>query len=99
RDFVHVDDVASATVTAAKHDLPPGELRAFNVGSGTPRTVGELATALAEALAGPSPEVTGEYRLGDVRHITADSSRARDELAWQPVRAFADGIADLAATI
>lgn len=99
RDFVHVADVAAATVLAADAELPAGGLRAYNVGSGTPRTVGDLATALSDALAGPRPEVTGEYRLGDVRHITADSSRARRELGWQPVRDFTDGITELASRI
>ncbi|HTZ45296.1 MAG TPA: NAD-dependent epimerase/dehydratase family protein [Jatrophihabitans sp.] len=95
RDFVHVRDVAAATVRALER-LAPG-LRAFNVGSGTPRTVGEMAAALADSVGGPAPVTTGEYRLGDVRHITADSSRARAELAWQPRVGFADGLAELAA--
>lgn len=94
RDFVHVRDVAAATVRAceAHHD----GVRAFNVGSGTPRTVGEMAIALAETLKGPNPVVTGQYRLGDVRHITADSSRLRAELGWSPQTEFADGMAELA---
>ena len=93
RDFVHVRDVASATVAA----LPTGQgVRAYNVGSGTPRTVGEMATALSTALAGPPPEVTGQYRLGDVRHITADSSRLRAEFGWAPKVDFNDGVAELA---
>lgn len=95
RDFVHVSDVAAATVTAC--ELHRSGVRAFNVGSGTPRTVGEMATALAEALSGPSPLVTGEFRLGDVRHVTADSSRARRELGWLPKVSFADGMRQLAA--
>jgi dTDP-L-rhamnose 4-epimerase len=95
RDFVHVRDVASATVTALeKHEVG---VRAFNVGSGTPRTVGDMATELARALAGPVPVITGEYRLGDVRHITADSSRLRAELGWAPAVDFGAGIAELAA--
>ena len=69
--------------------------RAFNVGSGSPKTVGEMATALAEAIGGPTPIVTGAFRLGDVRHITADSSRLRDELGWRPEVAFRDGMAEL----
>jgi dTDP-L-rhamnose 4-epimerase len=69
---------------------------AFNVGSGTPRTVGEMAHALASSLKGPSPVITGRYRLGDVRHITADSSRLRAELRWEPKVAFEDGMAELA---
>jgi dTDP-L-rhamnose 4-epimerase len=94
RDFVHVRDVASATAAAL---LIPGDGPvALNVGSGTPRTVGEFAAALATATSGPSPEVTGQFRLGDVRHITADSARARALLGWQPTVDFATGIAELA---
>jgi dTDP-L-rhamnose 4-epimerase len=94
RDFVHVRDVAAATVLACEmHTLG---LAAFNVGSGTPRTVGEMAQELATSLKGPSPVVTGRYRLGDVRHITADSSRLRTALNWEPTIAFEDGMAELA---
>ena len=94
RDFVHVRDVAAATVLACEKWT--AGVRAFNVGSGTPRTVGQMATALAGAMGGPEPVVTGQYRLGDVRHITADSSRLRRELGWLPRVAFEDGMAELA---
>ena len=94
RDFVHVRDVAAATVLACERHA--AGVRAFNVGSGTPRSVGEMAAALALALHGPPPSVTGHYRLGDVRHITADSSRLRGELGWRPQVDFADGMAELA---
>jgi len=94
RDFIHVGDVASATVLACE-SLVDG-VKAFNVGSGTPRTVGETAAALAEALKGPRPVVTGRYRLGDVRHITADSSRLRHELGWRPQVGFQEGMSELA---
>jgi dTDP-L-rhamnose 4-epimerase len=103
RDFVHVRDVAAATVTAvaalAGAGVPggPGTLRAYNVGSGTPRTVGQLASALADAFGGPGPVVTGEYRLGDVRHVTASSERIRRELGWRPAVPFAEGVAEFAA--
>ena len=94
RDFVHVRDVAKATVLACEKQ--ERGIRAFNVGSGTPRTVGEMAAALAEALKGPRPVVTGRYRLGDVRHITADSSRLRSELSWHPQVDFRQGMSELA---
>ena len=94
RDFVHVWDVATATVLACERHV--SGVRPFNVGSGIPRTVGEMAHTLATALAGPEPIVTGTYRLGDVRHITADSSRIRKELDWMPRVSFADGMAELA---
>ena len=94
RDFVHVSDVAAATVLACEQHAEG--VRAFNVGSGTPRTVGEMAHTLAQALKGPQPIVTGQYRLGDVRHITADSSRVRRELNWRPQVNFSQGMAELA---
>jgi dTDP-L-rhamnose 4-epimerase len=103
RDFVHVRDVAGATVAAieavAGTGAPggAGALRAYNVGSGTPRTVGQLAAALASAYGGPSPVVTGEYRLGDVRHITASSDRISRELGWRAAVPFTDGVAEFAA--
>lgn len=98
RDFIHVEDVAAANVAAltAVGDRPPGTLRAYNTGSGDPRTVGEMAEALAAAHGGPPPVVTGEYRLGDVRHITASSDRLRAELGWRPGVPFADGMARFA---
>jgi dTDP-L-rhamnose 4-epimerase len=96
RDFVHVRDVAAATVLACEQH--GSGVRAYNVGSGTPRTVGDMAQALAAALRGPEPVVTGGYRLGDVRHITADSSRLRHELGWAPRVEFADGMAEFAAS-
>jgi len=95
RDFVHVRDVAAATVLACEQHT--SGVRAYNVGSGAPRTVGDMAQALAAALRGPDPVVTGGYRLGDVRHITADSSRLRAELGWTARVDFSDGMAELAA--
>ncbi|MFZ4240906.1 NAD-dependent epimerase/dehydratase family protein [Streptomyces murinus] len=96
RDFVHVRDVAAANVAALEAQSAPGALTAYNTGSGEPRTVGELARALAEACGGPEPVVTGEYRLGDVRHITADSARLRAALGWRPRVEFADGVKEFA---
>jgi dTDP-L-rhamnose 4-epimerase len=94
RDFIHVRDVAHATVLACERHKTG--VRAYNVGSGTPRTVGDMAVALADALKGRKPEVTGQYRLGDVRHITADSSRLRNELDWRPQVEFREGMTELA---
>ncbi len=91
RDFIHVDDVAAATVTACEH--PPDGVRAYNVGSGTVRTVGDMAAALARVTNGPPPETTGKFRLGDVRHITADSARLGTELGWAPRIEFEAGLA------
>lgn len=92
RDFVHVEDVAAAVVAAAGGPIGPV---ALNVGSGTVTTVGGLAAALADALDGPPPVVTGEYRLGDVRHVTASSERAAKVLGWRARTGLAAGLADL----
>ncbi|MFG2246350.1 NAD-dependent epimerase/dehydratase family protein [Spirillospora sp. NPDC048823] len=100
RDFVHVRDVARANVLALERlavgPPEPGGLRAYNIASGEPRTIGDIAGALAGAFGGPGPRVTGGYRLGDVRHIVARPDRARRELGFSPSVSFADGMAEFA---
>jgi dTDP-L-rhamnose 4-epimerase len=75
----------------------PGALRAYNVASGTPHTVGEMASALAAAFGGGlDPKITGEYRLGDVRHIVASSRAAASELGFTASVGFTEGMAEFA---
>jgi dTDP-L-rhamnose 4-epimerase len=96
RDFVHVRDVARANLLALLAPEPaPG---AFNVCSGTPRSVGEMAHALraAHGERAPAVEVTGEYRLGDVRHVFASAARAAEGLRFDAREDFAAGMAELA---
>ena len=94
RDFVHVADVSAANVAALTVDEPV--VGACNVASGTPHTVGDMARALATAMGGPEPVVTGEYRLGDVRHVTASAERAAERLGFRARVGFADGMAEFA---
>ena len=96
RDFVHVTDVAQANLRALEAGPPEGALRAYNVASGVPHTVGDMAAALAEAFGGPAPVVTGEYRIGDVRHVVASPVRAQTELGYAARVSFADGMAEFA---
>jgi dTDP-L-rhamnose 4-epimerase len=98
RDFVHVADIASANLAALDWtgDAPASTFRAFNVGSGTVHTIGDMAWALSRASGGPEPVVTGEFRLGDVRHITASSERIRTELGWAPTITFEHGVRQFA---
>ncbi|MGB6579947.1 MAG: NAD-dependent epimerase/dehydratase family protein [Streptosporangiaceae bacterium] len=107
RDFVHVRDVARANLLALEAvdraaDSAPGAeagaggLRCYNVASGEPHTVGEMASALAAAFGGIEPVLTGEYRLGDVRHIVASPATAARDLGFRAQTSFADGIAEFA---
>jgi dTDP-L-rhamnose 4-epimerase len=98
RDFVHVADIAGANLAAIDwtESAPGGTFRPFNVGSGTVHTIYEMATALSEAAGGQAPVVTGEYRLGDVRHITASSKRLTDELGWSAEVTFESGMKEFA---
>jgi dTDP-L-rhamnose 4-epimerase len=94
RDFVHVDDVAAANVLALDHDATG----AFNVASGQPHSVLDLASALSEAMAGDrlTPVVTGGYRLGDVRHVVASPAAAQAAFGFRATTEFRAGVADFA---
>lgn len=93
RDFVHVDDVARANVLALTSPEPVAG--AFNICSGEARTVGDLAHAMAGALDGPTPIVTGEWRIGDVRHVVAAPTAAHRDLGFTASVPFEVGVRDL----
>jgi len=83
RDFVHVRDVAAANVRAVEAvggGAPPWA--AYNVCSGHPVSIRDVAELVARGGGGPAPEVTGRYRLGDVRHVVASPRKARRELGF-----------------
>jgi dTDP-L-rhamnose 4-epimerase len=91
RDFVHVRDVAAANVRALT--TPDAVAGAFNVASGTPRTILDMASALARAHGGGiEPEVTGDWRAGDVRHVFASAARAADTLGFRAAVDFDAGM-------
>ena len=94
RDFVHVSDVVRANITA----LTTPTSGAFNIASGRPRTVLDLAAALCRATNGGkiAPVINGRFRLGDVRHIVASPARAAEQLGFEAVTAFDVGVADFA---
>ncbi len=94
RDFVHVDDIAAANAAAVASDL--GSFEAFNVCSGRPVAIREVADWLCEARGHGRPQVTGRYRSGDVRHIVADPQRARDRLDFSAKISPAEGLAAFA---
>jgi dTDP-L-rhamnose 4-epimerase len=96
RDFVHVRDVARANLLALTADRPVAG--AFNVASGRPRSVGEMAEALAVASgpAAPEPVTTGEFRRGDVRHVFASAERSERMLGFKATEEFDAGMAEFA---
>ncbi|KUI30570.1 NAD-dependent dehydratase [Mycobacterium sp. IS-1496] len=94
RDFVHVDDVAAANLAAVESRLPGFE--AFNVCSGRPISIIEVATELCEIRAAAPPLVTGQYRSGDVRHIVASPRRAAERLGFRAAVDPRDGLREFA---
>src|SRR5690606_9237598 len=96
RDFVHVQDVAQACQLALEKEEAAGQV--FNVGSGNAYTVVEIAEKIGKVLKKShiKPEITGKYRVGDIRHCYADISKARDVLGYNPSVTLEDGLAELA---
>ena len=96
RDFVHVTDIARACRLALEAPNVAGEV--FNIGSGVPRSVLQIAGELARALdkSGIEPQIVGKYRAGDIRHCFADISKAREVLGFEPQIELQDGLCELA---
>lgn len=92
RDFVHVEDVVAGLMAAMTNDVPSGTI--CNIGSGIATPVNVLAQQLLRAAGLDVPiKVTGQFRVGDIRHNFADISRARALLGFTPQVSLADGLA------
>jgi dTDP-L-rhamnose 4-epimerase len=96
RDFVNVKDVARACRLAL--EVPDAAGRVLNVGSGNAYTVREIARRMATVLGKDrlEPEITGKYRVGDIRHCYSDITLARSLLGYEPQVGFDDGLTELA---
>lgn len=96
RDFVSVYDVARALRLAL--EVPEADGHAFNIGSGVSASVREIASRMANTLgiSDLQPDVTGQYRVGDIRHCFADISKARALLGYQPQVTLDEGLLELA---
>jgi dTDP-L-rhamnose 4-epimerase len=93
RDFVAVQDVARAVIRAIEIDESQLTHRIFNVATGTPITILDLATLLRESMASHSEiTVSGAYRVGDIRHSIADTSRAEDEIGFKASTSLETGL-------
>ena len=98
RDFVHVEDVARAFLLAVENDTANGAT--INVGSGKPTTVHDIARMLVDLLGGERlPEVTGQFRVGDIRHCYADLATARVRLGFAPSVSLRQGLEKFAAWV
>jgi dTDP-L-rhamnose 4-epimerase len=91
RDFVHVEDVADAMLACAENADPDGE--PLNVGSGEPTSVMQVARLLCRAMnSDVVPHVTGEYRIGDIRHNFADTERLETLTGLRPKISLEQGL-------
>ena len=95
RDYVYVDDVVAANLAAAEADVAG----AFNVGTGIETSVLELVAGLGEVSGRPFEPEHAPERLGEVRHIALDASKARDELGWEPRVNVSEGLKRTLASI
>lgn len=94
RDFVLIDDVASAILAAVTSRQAPNS--PVDIGSGETQTIASAAELIARRYGAPDPHVTGQFRNGDVRHAWADITTATEQLGWQPRYSLSDGVARLA---
>lgn len=94
RDFVHVDDIAAANVASVEAGLDG--FSAFNVCSGRPVSILDVASSLCETRGDVTAQITGQYRSGDVRHIVADPARATAKLGFTAAVDPADGLREFA---
>jgi dTDP-L-rhamnose 4-epimerase len=96
RDFVSVSDVAQACCLVLEHPESAGGV--LNVGSGRSYTIAEIGERIAKVVGKEylKPEITGKYRVGDIRHCFADISLARSTLGYEPQVGLEDGLEELA---
>jgi dTDP-L-rhamnose 4-epimerase len=95
RDFVYVKDIALACRLAL--ESPKADNQVFNIGSGKPYAISALAADLATLLGHPElePEITGKYRVGDIRNCYADITKARTLLGFEPQYDLGSGLAEM----
>jgi dTDP-L-rhamnose 4-epimerase len=96
RSLVNVRDVARAFRFAIEVSDAAGQV--FNIGGAAPRTIRDIAEQLARELGAPAlePDITGTYRMGDIRHCFADCSLANRVMGWKPEVELNQGLLEMA---
>ena len=99
RDFIHVRDIVQGLLLAMER--PEADYQVFNLGTGVPTSVLEIAEMLSEHLTGGEikPEIRNQFRAGDIRHCYSDVTAARRLLGFEPSTSLADGLEDLLAWV
>ncbi len=93
RDFVYIDDIVDATILGM--EVPEANGHVFNIGTGVATDVLTVAQTLCEKYGIQVPiVVSGNYRLGDIRHNYADITLARNILGFEPKWNFSAGIGE-----
>ena len=91
RDFVYIDDVVDATILGIEKEEANGQV--FNVGTGVATAVVTVAKELMNHYGVQVPmRISGNYRLGDIRHNYADISKIENLLGFKPKFSFSEGI-------
>ena len=91
RDFVYINDVVDATILGL--EVPEANGHVFNIGTGVTINVLTVAKTLCEKYGIEVPiTISGDYRLGDIRHNYADITLARNILGFEPKWSFSNGI-------
>lgn len=94
RDFVHVEDVIQACVLVLESEIT--NLRTFNIGTGLPVTIGEIAYLIAQKSGNKSAvRINPVARIGDIRHCVADISAARKLLKYEPRKSIENCLGEL----
>ena len=91
RDFVHVEDVAAAVLRSVESPAAAGET--INVGRGEAVSIMAVAQLLARLMSSDiEPHVSGEFRVGDIRHNCADSAKLKQIIGFAPVITLEEGL-------
>jgi dTDP-L-rhamnose 4-epimerase len=95
RDFVHVQDIIQGLLLAM--EKPEANHQVFNLGTGVPTSIGQVAELLSQHLTGGNvpPQIQNQFRAGDIRHCYADLSKSRRILGFEPTISLETGLADL----